>query len=105
MKKDLESKKSPPNYYFLLYIAGNEPNSQNALQILKKVGEKYLQGKYILEVVDVFKDYEAALKNNIFFAPTLVIKSPPPETKVVGSLNNIKRFLEIFRLPVAEEDL
>lgn len=86
-------------------MAGNEVNSQKALEVIKRVGEKYLQGKYTMEVIDVLKNYEAALKNNILLAPTLIIKSPPPEIKIVGSLHNIRKFLEILGLPGVEEDL
>lgn len=105
MKKELERKNGPPRYYFQLYIAGNEPNSQKALEALKRIGEKYLPGRYTLEVVDVLKNYEAALKNNILLAPTLIIKSPPPEIKIVGSLNSIKKILEILGLPETKEVL
>lgn len=105
MKKELKNKSNPPRYHFQLYIAGKEANSQKVLEVIKRVGEKYLQGRYTLEVVDVLKNYEEALKNNILLAPTLIIKSPPPETKIVGSLNNIRKFLEILGLPEVGEGL
>lgn len=105
MKKEIKSKESPLRYHFQLYVAGKEPNSQRAFEVLKKVGEKYLQGRFTLEVVDVTKNYEVALKNNILLAPTLIIKSPPPERKIIGSLNDMRKFLEILGIPEAEEVL
>lgn len=105
MEKKLESKDNPPRYHFQLYIAENEPNSQKALEVIKRVGEKYLRGRYTMEVIDVLKHYRSALANNILLAPTLIIKSPPPEIKIVGSLHNIRKLLEILGLPEAGEDL
>lgn len=93
------------HHHFQLFIAGNEPNSKKALEVIKRLGEIHLQGNYTLEVVDVLKNYQEALKNNIFLAPTLIIKSPLPETRIAGSLSDIRKLHEILGLLKDEEGI
>ena len=48
---------------------------------------------YDLEVIDIYKDPEAAREEQIIAAPTLVKKLPRPIRKFVGDLSNTEKIL------------
>lgn len=70
-----------------LYIAGDAPNSLEALANLKALCEGYLPGRHQVEVVDVLRDSERALADNVFMTPTLLRLGPLPVRRVVGTLS------------------
>lgn len=98
-----DPKKASTHYHFRLFVAGDEPNSRKAKETIRRLGESRLKGNYELEVVDVLEDYQAALEAQILFAPTLVIVSPPTEARIVGSLSDVRKVLEVLGLPETEE--
>lgn len=99
-EKDLDSQRI---YHFKLFVAGDEPNSRKAKESLTRICGNYLREKYVIEVIDVLKDYKSALENNILLAPTLVIVAPQGETKIIGSLNDERKILEVLGLSEGEE--
>lgn len=97
--------KTETYYHFKLFIAGEELNSRRAKETIKELCETHLKDKYRLEVVDVLEDYQAALENNILLAPTLMIISPKPQVKIIGSLNDTQKVLNALRLKESEEEI
>ena len=63
-------------YRLRLFVAGNEPNSTQARANLTTLCETYLQGRYQLETIDVLRDFQAALRDNILVTPTLKVVAP-----------------------------
>jgi len=45
-------------YILRLYVAGNNPRSQTAVENVKKICEDYLKGRYDLEVIDIYQDHQ-----------------------------------------------
>lgn len=85
-------------YRLRLFVAGQEPNSAKALAILSRLHKERLQGCCELAVVDVFQDYQAAIREHIIAVPALVIESPPPRRVIVGSLTNEEQLLAALGL-------
>jgi circadian clock protein KaiB len=85
-------------FMFRLYIARDAHNSVLALANLTAICEKHLNGRYRIEVVDVFKQPERALADRIFMTPTLVRVGPPPMRTIVGSLSHTQTVLDALRL-------
>lgn len=79
-----------PVYRFRLYIAGDTPNSANALANLTALCNDQLQGRHEIEVVDVFREPGRALAESILMTPTLVKLSPAPVQRIVGSLADVR---------------
>ena len=75
-------------YNLKLFVAGNEPNSVNAKEIVGAVCETYLKDNFSLEVIDVYKNYQTALDHKVIVVPTLMVHSSQIKTTIVGSLNN-----------------
>jgi len=80
-------------YILRLYITGSTSRSLKAVHNLKKLCEEHLSNDYDLEVIDIYKDPEAARKEQIIAAPTLVKKLPQPIRKFVGDLSDTQKIL------------
>jgi len=76
-----------------LYIAGQTPNSVLALKNITKYCENHLEGKYVIEVIDLLKNPQLAEGDQIFAIPTLVRKVPVPLRKIIGDLSNEDKVL------------
>lgn len=74
-------------FKFRLYVAGNALNSEQAKANLAALCETHLTGRYEIELVDVFREPQRALADNIFLTPTLVKLWPLPLRKIVGTLS------------------
>jgi circadian clock protein KaiB len=81
-----------------LYVAGQSPKSMRAFTNLKTFCEKYLAGKYKIEVVDLLKNPQLAAGDQILAIPTLVRKVPAPMRKIIGDMSNEERTLVGFEL-------
>jgi circadian clock protein KaiB len=79
-------------YILRLYVTGSSHRSLKAVYNLKKLCEEYLPD-YDLEVIDIYKDPEAAREEQIIAAPTLVKKLPRPLRKFVGDMSNTQKLL------------
>ena len=76
-----------------LYVAGQSPKSVAAVTNLKKLCEMHLAGKYRIEVVDLLKNPQLSVDDQIVAVPTLVRKLPVPMRKIIGDLSNSERTL------------
>lgn len=85
-------------YHLKLYLAGNSVNSQKAVQIIKEVCQKHLGSDYQLEIINVFENYQSALRDKILVAPTLVWVKKDNPAFLLGAFDR-KRLLEFLELP------
>lgn len=76
-----------------LYVAGQTPKSQAALDNLKRMCETHLAGRYSIEVIDLLVNPRLAAGDQILAVPTLVRKVPEPIRKIIGDLSNEYRVL------------
>lgn len=76
-----------------LYVAGQTPKSAAALRNLRQYCEKFLQGCYQIEVIDLLKNPQLAEGDQILAIPTLVRKVPVPIRKIIGDLSDQERVL------------
>jgi circadian clock protein KaiB len=91
---DFESQlRKPARFSFVLYIAGATSRSLRAIENAKAICEELLQGRYELEIVDLYQHPEAAKDRQILAIPTLVRTSPAPLRQVVGDLSLRQRLI------------
>jgi circadian clock protein KaiB len=83
-----------------LYVAEGSPRSRTALANLQRLCEEHLQGRYLIEVVDLRLNPRLARGDEIVAIPTLVRRLPPPIRKIVGDLSNVDRTLVGLQLRV-----
>ena len=87
------SKGSDEKYCLRLYVTGNTPKSNLAITNIKRICEEHLQGRYSLEVVDIYQQPVLAKGEQIIAAPTLIKKLPLPLRKFIGDMTNTERIL------------
>ncbi len=83
----------PPRYRLRLYVSGATPRSKRAIENIKAIGEKRLQGRYELEVIDAYQQAELARDQQIVVLPTLIKSLPDPLRRMVGDLSDEKQVL------------
>ncbi|WP_201743905.1 circadian clock KaiB family protein [Hymenobacter busanensis] len=76
-----------------LYVAGQTAKSVTALANLKRYCERYLKGRYQLEVIDLLQHPHLAEGDQVLAIPTLVRKVPKPIRKIIGDLSNQEKVL------------
>lgn len=80
-------------YSLRLYVAGQSPKSVAAFANLKRICEKYLLGRYSIEVIDLMEKPQLAQGDQILAIPTVVRRLPPPIKRIIGDLSNTERAL------------
>jgi len=91
--------KGPRNHYRLrLFVVGNGANSILALSNLRLLCREHLKGRYTIETVDVVKNFQAAIKDNILITPALILVAPLPRVVVLGNLSDRGKVLAALRL-------
>ena len=90
------------HYLFRLFMAGDGPNSKQALANLRTLCKEHLNGDCTIETVDMVKDYETAVKENILVTPALILVSPSPRVVVLGNLSDLPKVLAALRLSGSE---
>ena len=80
-------------YMLRLYVAGAGFHSSNAIQNLKEICSQYLDGRFELEVVDVYQNRELAEQEQLVALPMLLKISPLPARRLVGDMANKEKVL------------
>ncbi len=80
-------------YVLRLYVAGSGERSLQAVGRVKRLCEQHIEGRYELEVIDIYQHPSEAGSGQVIAAPTLVKHMPPPLRRVVGSMADEGRVL------------
>jgi circadian clock protein KaiB len=84
----------PAEHYVLrLFITGMTPRCARALEHLHTICEKHLEGRYELQVIDIYQQPELARREQIIAAPTLIKELPAPLRRIIGDMSNEDRML------------
>lgn len=76
-----------------LYISGMTENSILAIQNITKLCEKYPGDHINLEVIDIYKNPDAAVEQEIVFSPSLIRRTPLPKKTLIGDLSNTQKVI------------
>ena len=74
-------------YVLRLYIAGTTPRSTRAVANIRDICERNLNGRYDLEVIDIYQKPELASDAQVLAVPTLVKQLPLPLRRFIGDLS------------------
>jgi circadian clock protein KaiB len=91
----------PQQYLLRLYVTGTTPASARAIERVSKICEERLQGRYELEVIDIYQKPALAKDEQIIATPTLVRVLPAPLRRFLGDLSKVERIL--FGLDLREK--
>ncbi len=76
-----------------LYVIGQTSRSINAIKNVKRICEKELKGKYVLQIIDILENPQLAEDEKILATPTLVKELPAPLKRIIGDLSNLEKVL------------
>jgi circadian clock protein KaiB len=92
-EKSLTEASQEERYILGLYVTGMTPRSIEAFASIKAICEEHLQGRYDLEVIDIYQHPQLAQDEQIIAVPTLIKKRPTPLRRFVGNLSDQERVL------------
>jgi circadian clock protein KaiB len=78
---------------FILYTAGNSPNSVQAVSNLQEMCSTHFPDHHRIEIVDLSRDPQRGLTDGIMVTPTLMKVDPDPIQMIMGNLSDIPRVL------------
>lgn len=91
----LHFEKAAPDIWMLsLYVAGQSPRSLRAVANLQRICVDQLQGRYQLEVIDLYQQPEKAQDEHIVALPALIKRRPEPRRILIGDMSNTARVLQ-----------
>src|SRR5215813_8909827 len=80
-------------YILRLYVAGMTSRSARAVDNVRAFCEKHLEGRYDLQIIDVYQQPALAKSEQLIAAPTLIKKLPLPLRRLIGDMSNEDRIL------------
>ena len=93
-----------PRFDLSLYVAGSTSRSLRTIQNVKRAFEEHAHGRYNLRVVDIHRQPQLAVTNQIVAVPTLVCSLPKPVRCLVGHAISPSDVLQKLRLiPMQEQ--
>jgi len=81
------------HYVLRLFVTGSTKRSVRAIANARGICESHLKGRHELEVIDLYEHPEAAARDEIVAAPTLVKLLPSPLRRVIGDLSDRQRVM------------
>jgi circadian clock protein KaiB len=79
-----------------LYVAGESPNSVLAKTNLRIALGLVAKNDATLEIIDVLRDPDRALRDGVLITPTLIRLSPLPEQRAIGNLKDSNALLMVL---------
>ncbi len=104
MAQRFDNKNRKNDFVFKLFVAGDEPHSTQAKANMKTLCETYLNGRYQMDIIDVFTYFDLAIENNIFLSPALIKESPGPKTVIFGNLSDTEEVVKALGLKVFSDE-
>lgn len=81
-------------YALRLFVTGASSISVRAINNLKKICEKHLNGRYTLEIIDVHQHPQLVQNEDVTAVPMLIKKFPLPKKRLVGDMSDTSRVLK-----------
>jgi circadian clock protein KaiB len=82
---------TPKDYVLRLFVTGTTPRSTGSIINIRNFCDRFLEGHYELEVVDIYQQPTAARDEQIIAAPTLIKSLPLPLRRLVGDFSDQDR--------------
>lgn len=85
--------KIQPVYKLKLFLAGASPNSMRAISNIRAFCEKYLNGRYELEIVDIYQQPQIAKTDQVIALPLLIKSYPLPVKRLIGDMSDTAKVM------------
>lgn len=88
---------------FHVFVVGRSaPHSARAILNLRRIFERHLRGRYVLQVIDLRDQPGLAVEEQLIVIPAVVRKRPEPHIRVTGDFSDEARVVGAFGI---EDDL
>jgi circadian clock protein KaiB len=87
----LAAEPSAARYCLRLFVSGHSLHSIRAIRNIKALCDEKLNGRYDLEVIDIYRHPERLKADQVLTTPTLVKKLPLPIRQIIGDLSDRER--------------
>ena len=77
-----------PRYVLRLFVTGMTPRSTRAIRAVKALCKERLEGRFHLEIIDVYQQPQMIQGEQILATPTLVKYEPAPLRRIVGDMSD-----------------
>jgi len=89
-------------YLLRLYVSRSTAKSKLAVANITRVCKEHLDGRYRLEVIDIYQHAQLARDEQIVAVPTLIKRLPLPLQRLVGDMSDLNKVLFGLDLRVRE---
>lgn len=76
-----------------LYVSGMSQKSMNAIENIKQICDEHLKDCFDLEIIDIYKNPEKTLQNQVVFSPSLIRNLPLPKKTLVGTFTDTNKVI------------
>ena len=81
------------NYLLKLFVTGQTPRSELAIENLRRICEEEFQNEYELIVIDILQRPQLAEDEKILATPTVIKELPLPIRRIIGDLSDNEKVL------------
>ena len=85
-----------------LYVSGMSRKSMDAIENIKQLCDEHLKGTFELEIVDLYKNPEAASEQQVIFSPSLIRQFPLPKKMLIGNFSDTKKVIKGLGIVIKE---
>ena len=85
-----------------LYVSGMSLKSMEAIENIKRLCDTYLQDSVDLEIIDLYKNPELAIEQQIVFSPSLIKQSPLPKKTLIGTFADTEKVIKGLGIRIKE---
>lgn len=80
-----------PRYVLRLFVTGMTPRSTRAISAVRALCQQRLEGRFDLEIVDVYQQPSLIQDEQVVATPTLIKYQPAPLRRIIGDMTNTHR--------------
>jgi circadian clock protein KaiB len=85
-----------------LFVSGMSRKSMEAIENVKRICDEHLEGVFNLEIIDLYKNPEAASINQVVFSPSLIKHLPLPKKTLIGSFSDTEKVIKGLGIRIKE---
>ena len=77
-----------------LFVSGMSQKSMEAIENAKRIFDENFKELFELEIIDLYKNPEAALSHHVVFTPSLIKSFPLPKKILIGNLADPEKVIK-----------
>ncbi|HEX2682455.1 MAG TPA: circadian clock KaiB family protein [Ferruginibacter sp.] len=85
-----------------LFVSGMSVKSMEAIENIKKLCDEHLEGAVELEIIDLYKNPELAIEQQIVFSPSLIKQSPLPRKTLIGTFGDSEKVIKGLGISITD---